>query len=149
MGIIIRQPDAEKILPLRSKVLSDKGDGLARVAVEGTTRLIAERYVELYPVRVLAAAMLHKTQTVPVWEKLGFPKPNISIDTNEHRWYTAEQVVATNILFRRHCNGKRTPEKARTKFIDSLRRVFYDPTLKANAETDVITVKGIPYKEAA
>lgn len=141
MPIIMRQPKDSVLLPLRAKILGDDGE-YVKVGVEGTWRTVMGRYVDLYPVRVLAAAVLHRGLSIPVWEKDGFPKANYSIEGNDHRWYTAEQVLLCNVVYRHFCNGKRTTKPVLDKIALVLNNLIYEPTLKVNAELDVITLKG-------
>ena len=144
MPIIIRQPKDSVLLPLRAKMMGNDGD-FVKVGVEGTWHTIQGRYVELFPVRVLAAAMLHRGLSIPVWEKDGFPKANYTLEANDHRWYTAEQVVLCNVVYRHFCNGKRCTKPVLDRIALVLRSLIYEPTLKVNAELDIITFRGMDW----
>ena len=141
MPIIIRQPSHCLIIPLKSAVFGER-DGFTRIGVEGSTRIVQGRYVEFFPVRVMAAALLHRSLTISVWEAEGFPKAQYSIEGNDHRWYTGEQVTAANIVFERVCGKKHTKSQERLSLYKELGKVMYEPTLKADADTGIITVRG-------
>lgn len=123
-------------------------DGGKTGMIRGMWYDIAGRYVELFPVRVMAQAIYHSPQSIPIWEfRDKFPSPQYNIVTNQHRWYTAEQVQAVHVLYRRIAGPtKRIEEKPRATLCEKIRAVFYNPSLKVDMDTDTVFVDGVEFQ---
>ena len=147
MGILVKVPNRVAVeLPKGAKVSGPSKDGESQlVELFGTVRQIEGRYVELFNMPNMAAAVLHNPIPVREWEKEpnGFPVANFIVGQNRQRWYSAEQVMLANVFYRRFSNGKCLTVTAKGPFFSALRKFFYQPTLKVDAVLGTVKVNGV------
>ena len=89
------------------------------------------KYIKLFPLRVLAAAIDRTQRTITDWEREGiFPKPMYAVPgSNTKRWYSERQILALNEIWMKYRGQGKSAHFDKVAFLRDVAASFYKADL--------------------
>lgn len=94
---------------------------------KGTTYQLDNSFIELFEIKILAAAIGRTSRQVWLWEKeKKIPKPLIVVEGSRcKRWYSAAQIVNCNRIFKYRYFGHKTLHDRAPEFFKDINSIWF------------------------